>query len=104
LSDEEATAVLTRLVKQRNDSAKQYGEAGREDLQAKELAEVAVIQGYLPEPLSDAEVDAIIAKAIAEAGATSMREMGRVMGIVKGKVAGRADMGKVSATIKARLS
>ena len=104
LSDEEATAVLTRLVKQRNDAAKQYGEAGREDLQAKELAEVAVIQGYLPEPLSDAEVEAIIAEAIAEAGATSMREMGRVMGIVKGKVAGRADMGKVSATIKARLS
>jgi len=104
LDEAEATSVLSRLLKQRNDAAKQYAEAGRDDLAEKELAEAAVIQHYLPEPLSDDEITAIIEQTIAETNASSMRDMGRVMGAIKARVAGRADMGRVSAQIKARLS
>ncbi len=103
LSDADAIAVLAKLVKQRNDAAAQYGEAGRDDLQQQELAEAAIIQSYLPAPLSDAELDEIVGQAISAAGASSMRDMGKVMGIVKTKAAGRADMGKISALVKARL-
>jgi len=103
LDASEALSVVTRLVKQRNDSAKQYADAGREDLQEKELAEVVFYQMYMPEPLSDEALAAIIEQAIVDSGATGMRDMGKVMGIVKAQAEGRADMGKLSAIVKARL-
>jgi len=103
LNEAEAIAVLSKLVKQRNDAAVQYADAGREDLQENELAEVTVIQAYLPEPLSDDELAAIVEQAISDSGASSMRDMGKVMGMVKNKADGRADMGKISALVKARL-
>jgi len=103
LNEAEAIAVLSKLVKQRNDAAVQYADAGREDLQENELAEVTVIQAYLPEPLSDDELAAIVEQAISDSGASSMRDMGKVMGMVKNKADGRADMGKISALVKTRL-
>jgi uncharacterized protein YqeY len=81
----------------------QYEAAGREDLAAVERAEIEVIQAYLPTPLSEAEIDAIIAKAITDSGAAGPKDMGKVIGLVKPQVAGRADMGVVSASVKARL-
>ncbi len=104
LTDAEAIAVLSKLVKQCNDAASQYAAAGRQDLQAQELAEVAIIQAYLPEPLSDSELTAMVDQAIADTAASSMRDMGKVMGMVKAKSEGRADMGKISAIVKASLS
>jgi len=103
LDDAEALSVVTRMVKQRHDAATQYADAGRDDLKEKELDEVVFFQAYMPEPLSDDELAAIIDQAIADTGATSMRDMGKVMGIVKGQAEGRADMGKLSAIVKARL-
>ncbi|MDQ6992999.1 MAG: GatB/YqeY domain-containing protein [Mariprofundus sp.] len=103
LDQAQELTVVTRLVKQRHDAAKQYLEAGRQDLQEKELAEVVFFQAYLPEPLSDAELTSILDQAISDSGATSMRDMGKVMALVKAQAEGRADMGKVSAVIKARL-
>jgi len=104
LDDAEAMAVISKLLKQRNDAAKQYADADRADLQEQELAEAAVFQSYLPEPLSEDEIKTIIDQAIQDSGAASMRDMGKVMGIVKSKTAGRADMSSVSAIIKAQLS
>ena len=103
LDDTQVLAVLEKMLKQRKDSVTQYTAAGREDLAEVELAEMAVIDTYMPAKLSDAEVDALIDAAIAETGASSARDMGKVVGVVKGKVAGRADMGQVSGRIKARL-
>jgi len=103
LTDADAIAVLSKLVKQRHDAASQYADAGREDLQSSELAEAAIIQAYLPEPMSDDELVAIVDQAISDTGADSMRDMGKVMGIVKSKAEGRADMGKISGIVKARL-
>ncbi|MDQ6969152.1 MAG: GatB/YqeY domain-containing protein [Mariprofundus sp.] len=104
LDDVEAMAVVSKLLKQRNDAAKQYADADRTDLETQELAEAAVFQAYLPEPLSEDEIAAIIDQAINASGASSMRDMGKVMAIVKNQSAGRADMGKVSGIIKSRLS
>ncbi|MGM0594226.1 MAG: GatB/YqeY domain-containing protein [Pseudomonadota bacterium] len=104
LGDEQVLAVLDKMVKQRRDSITQYNDAGREELAAREEAELAVLQHYLPEALSEAELDSLIDEAISNTGATSMKEMGKVMGQLKPKVQGRADMGQVSARIKARLS
>jgi uncharacterized protein YqeY len=104
LDDQAVLAVLEKMVKQRRDSLAQYQQAGREDLAAKEAAEIDICQSYLPEPLSEAELDACIAAAIAETGATSMREMGQVMGRIKPQVQGRADMGALSTRVKQRLS
>ncbi|ATX80973.1 hypothetical protein Ga0123462_0094 [Mariprofundus ferrinatatus] len=103
LDEAEALAVAAKLLKQRNDAARQYAEAGREDLREKELAEAAIFQAYMPEQLSDDELHAMIDQAIADTGATGMRDMGKVMGIVKTKAQGRADMGKLSAIVKSRL-
>jgi len=103
LDDAQVLAVLEKMLKQRKDSVTQYAAAGREDLANAERAEMAVIDAYMPAKLSDAEVDALIDAAIAETGAGSARDMGKVVGVVKGKVAGRADMGQVSARIKAKL-
>jgi len=104
LDENEGIAVVGKLLKQRLDAANQYAEADRADLQEKELAEAGIFQAYMPEPLSDDELNAIIDQAITDTGATSMRDMGKVMGIVKAKAEGRADMGKLSGTVKARLS
>lgn len=104
LNDDQVLAVLDKMVKQRRDSIKQYTDAGRTDLADVEQAEVEVIQGYLPAALSDDEISAIIEQAIADTGAASMADMGKVMGKVKPQVQGRADMGAVSGQVKAKLS
>jgi len=104
LDDEQVLVVLDKMVKQRRDSITQYRDAGREELAAKEEAELEILQHYLPEALSEAELDELINEAIAASGADSMKDMGKVMGQLKPKVQGRADMGEVSARIKARLN
>ncbi|HEY0721640.1 MAG TPA: GatB/YqeY domain-containing protein [Gammaproteobacteria bacterium] len=104
LDDTQVLAILDKMVKQRRDSIEQFRAASREELAVKEEEELAVIQGYMPAALSDAELDALIAEAVAASGAKTMQEMGKVMGLLKAKVQGRADMGAVSAKIKARLS
>jgi uncharacterized protein YqeY len=104
LDDAQVLAVLEKMAKQRKESIAQFESGGRADLVAKENAELAVVQSYLPAQLSDAELDAIIAEAIAATGATTVKDMGKVMGIVKTKAAGRADMGAVGARIKQKLS
>lgn len=104
LSDQEAQAVVAKLLKQRRDAARQYAEAGRIDLEEKELAEVEVFQVYMPEQLSDEALTVLVDESIAAAAATSMRDMGKVMVLVKAKAEGRADMGKLSAIVKARLN
>ena len=96
--------TLEKMLKQRRDSVSQYSAAKREDLAEVERAEMVIIETYLPAKLSDAEVDALIASAITETGATSPRDMGKVMAAVKEKAAGRADMASVSGKIKARLT
>ena len=103
LDDSQVLAVLDKMVKQRRDSIQQYGDAGRDDLVAQEAAEIEVIQEFLPKALSDEEINAIIEAAIAETGADSMRDMGKVMGVVKPQVQGRADVGQVSGRVKQRL-
>lgn len=104
LDDSQVLAVLEKMIKQRKESVAQFEAGSRPDLVAKESAEIAVLQGYMPTPLSDAEIDQIIAEAIAETGASSIKDMGKVMGIVKTRAAGRADMGAVSGRIKQKLS
>jgi uncharacterized protein YqeY len=104
LDDTQVLAVLEKMLKQRRDSITQFEAANRTDLADKEKAEVAVIQAYLPAQMTPAEVDAAIAAAIAESGATGPKDMGKVMGLAKAKVAGRTDMGKLSELVKAKLS
>ena len=104
LDDAQVLAVLDQMAKQRKESITQFTSGGRADLVAKENAELVVIQSYLPTQMSDAELDALVAEAIAATGATTVKDMGKVMGIVKGKAAGRADMGAVGARIKQKLS
>ncbi|MCW8827273.1 MAG: GatB/YqeY domain-containing protein [Gammaproteobacteria bacterium] len=103
VDDTRVLAVLDKMVKQRRDSIKQFNEAGRDELSAVEQAEIEIIQTYLPAALSEEEINQIIKDAIAESGAASMKEMGKVMAIVKPKVQGRGDMGVVSGAIKALL-
>ena len=103
LSDADLLAILDKMVKQRRDSISQFKEAGRDDLVAQEQSEMEVIQNFLPQPLSEAEIETLIAAAIADAGAESMKDMGKVMGLLKPQLQGRADMGKVSGQIKAQL-
>lgn len=104
LDDAAVLGVLEKMLKQRRDSIQQFEAAGRNDLADVEKFEVGVIQHYLPAQLTPAEVDAAIAAAIADAGATSAKDMGKVMGLVKPKVAGRTDMGKLSELVKAKLA
>ena len=104
LDDPSVIAVLEKMLKQRRESAGQYERAGRGDLAAAEREEIAVIEQYMPRALDPAEVDAMIAAAIEEAAAATMKDMGRVMGLLKPRVQGRADMGAVSAAVRARLS
>jgi len=103
LDDAQVVAVLEKMIKQRRESIAQFEQGGRADLADKEKAEIALLQSYLPAQLSDAEVDALVKEAITSTAASSMKDMGKVMGAVKAKAAGRADMGAVSARIKAAL-
>ena len=103
LNDEQVIAVLTKMVKQRRDSIAQYEAAGRSELAAAEAEEIQVIEAFLPTPLSEAEIAAFIDAAIAEIGASSMADMGKVLGALKPKVQGRADMGAIGAMIRAKL-
>jgi uncharacterized protein len=104
LDDARVTAVLDKMVKQRRESISQFEKAGRDDLIAIEQSELELIQQYLPAALSEAEVTQMISEAIAQTGATEMKQMGQVMGILKPKLTGRADMGQVSQQIKSMLS
>ena len=104
LDDGQVLAVLEKMIKQRKESITQFESGGRADLVAKEQAELAMLQIYLPAQMSEAEIDALIAAAIASTGASSIKDMGKVMGIVKAQAQGKADMGAVSARIKQKLS
>lgn len=104
LSDADVLTIVSKMIKQRKDAAEQFVEAGREDLQQKELAEIKIIEKYLPAQLSTEEVTAIVHAIIAETGASGMQDMGQVMASTKAKVAGQADMGQVSQIVKAALS
>jgi hypothetical protein len=97
-------AVLDKMLKQRRDSISQYEAANRQDLADIEHAEMSVIQEFLPTPLTEEEVEALLAQAISDSGASSMQDMGKVMGILKPQLQGRADIGKVSGKIKAQLA
>jgi len=103
LDDARVTSVLEKMIKQRKESIVAFEKGARADLVAKENAEIVILQPYLPAQLSDAELDALIAEAIAATSATTIKDMGKVMGIVKAKAAGKADMGAVGARIKAKL-
>jgi uncharacterized protein len=104
LDDTQVLAVLDKMIKQRRESITQFQTGGRADLVAKETAEIAVLQGYLPAQLTEAEIDEAIAQAIAATGAASVKDMGKVMALVKPKAQGRADLGAISARIKQKLS
>ena len=104
LSDADVVAIIEKMNKQRRDSISQYEAAGRQDLADVEKFEMSVLANYMPQQLSDSEVSAAVAEAIAATGAAGTQDMGKVKGVLKPKLAGRADMGKVSALIKARLS
>ena len=103
IDDAGVIAVLEKMLKRRRDSIEQFGAAGRQDLVDKEAAEVVVVQSFLPEALSDAELDALVSAAMSEAGASSAKDMGKVISLLKPRVAGRADMQALSAKVKARL-
>ena len=103
LDDGQVLAVLEKMIKQRREAIAQFQSGGRPDLVAKENAEIDLLQGYLPAQLSEAEIDALIAKAIAATGAASIKDMGKVMAVVKPQALGRADMGALSARIKQKL-
>jgi hypothetical protein len=103
LDDAQVVAVIEKLIKQGRESIEQYEKGGRKDLADKERSEMAVWQVYMPQPLSDAEIDKFIAEAITATSASSIKDMGKVMGILKTKLQGRADMGQVGGKIKAKL-
>jgi len=104
LDDAQVIAVVEKMLKQRKESIAQFEQGHRPDHAAREQAEIELLVAYLPAQLTDAEVDALIQEAIAATGAASVKDMGKVMGVVKAKAAGKADMGAVSARIKAALS
>jgi uncharacterized protein YqeY len=104
LDDAAITAVIDKMIKQRKDSISQFEAAGRADLVEKESAELKVLADYMPEQLSDAEIAAEVAAAVAQVGAAGPQDMGKVMGVLKPKLAGRADMTAVSGLVKAALS
>jgi hypothetical protein len=103
LSDAEIVGVVEKMIKQRRDSIAQYTAGGRKDLADQEQFEIEVLTAYLPQQAAAAEIEAVIAEAIAATGAKGVADMGKVMGQVKAKLAGRADMGQVSALVKAKL-
>jgi len=103
LNDEQVLGVLDRMCKQRRESISQFEKAGRDDLIARERSELDIIQAYMPKPLDDDEIAALIDAAMADTGASSIKDMGKVMGQLKPRLQGRADMSAVSAMIKSRL-
>jgi len=103
LNDSQVIGVLEKMIKQRRESLAQYQNAGRDDLAARESFEIDLIQTYMPNSLSDAEIESLIADAIAATGAQSLRDMGKVMALIKDQAQGRADMAAVSARVKARF-
>lgn len=104
LNDDDVLAILTKMVKQRKDSKAQYEDAGREELAATEAAEIEIIEAFLPQPLTEEEVTSLIANAISATGAAGMQDMGKVMAELKPQITGRADMGKVSGSVRAKLN
>ncbi len=104
LDDAALLGLMQKMIKQREESAELYEKGGRKELAESERGEITVIKGFLPQQMSDAEADAAIAAAIAEAGATSMKDMGKVIGVLRAKYAGRMDFGKASAQVKGKLS
>ena len=104
LTDPDVVGILEKMIKQRRESIAQFEKAARNDLADAEKFELGVVSGYLPQQLSDSQVQEEIAKAISETGASGVKDMGKVMAALKARLAGRADMGKVSALVKARLS
>jgi len=103
LSDSDVVSIVTKMVKQRKDSASQYQDADRQDLADQEIYEISVLEKYLPEQLSDSELEELIQQAISNSDAKSMADMGKVMGILRPQLTGRADMGAVSQKIKSLL-
>ncbi|PKG98721.1 GatB/YqeY domain-containing protein [Paraglaciecola sp. MB-3u-78] len=104
LNDDGVLAILIKMVKQRKDAASQYETAGRQDLLDIELAEIVILNDFMPKALSEEELDVLIVQAMAESGALSMQDMGKVMSWLKPKIQGRADMGQLSGKIKAKLN
>ena len=104
LADADVVAVIERMIKQRRESIAQFEKGGRQDLAQNEQYEIGLLQAYMPQALSDAEIEAAVADAIATAGAKAPSDMGKVMGALKGKLAGKADMSKVSALVKVKLA
>lgn len=104
LSDADVLATLSKMVKQRHESISHFDRAGRDELAAREQAEIAIISEFLPEPLSDAELEQLIEQSIAETNAASIRDMGKVMNLLRPKIQGRADPAAVSARVKQRLN
>ena len=104
LADPDVVAIVDKLIKQRREAIAQFEKGGRQDLAQNEQFEIGVLQAYMPQAMSDAEIDAAVAEAIAAAGAKVPSDMGKVMGALKGKLAGRADMSKVSSLVKAKLA
>ena len=102
--DTKVISILTKMVKQRKDSAKIYTEAGRQDLADKENAEIEILNRYLPQMLSAEEIKTAVEAAVAETGASGMADMGKVMGVLKTRLAGKADMGEVNKVLKAALT
>ena len=103
LDDAQVLSVLEKMIKQRKESLVQFQAGNRPDLVDKESGEIALLQGYMPSQMTEAEIDALVSEAIASTGAASIKDMGKVMGIIKGKAQGRADMAAVGAKIKAKL-
>ena len=103
LSDEKSISILNKMAKQHRDSIEQFGQANRDDLIKKEQLELDIIESYLPEKLSEEEVNLLIDEAISETGANSVKDMGKVIGLLKGKLQGQADMGEVSRLIRGKL-
>lgn len=104
LDDVQTLAVLDKMVKQHRDSIAQFQQGGRADLVDKETRELAIVQSYLPTPLTDAEINELLQQAMQETGAKSIQDMGKVMAVLKPKVQGRADMGRISALVKQALT
>ena len=104
LADDAVVAILEKMIKQRRESIAQFEKAARTDLVDAEKFELGILSGYLPQQLSDAQIGDEAAKAIAESGASGIKDMGKVMALLKPRLAGKADMGKVSALVKSRLS
>lgn len=104
LDDQQSTAILDKMAKQHRDSIEQFGQANREDLIKKEQQELEIIESYLPEKLSENEINSLIQNAISSTSANSLKDMGKVMAILKTELQGRADMGEVSRLIKTKLS